>query len=64
MKPGISGLVVSILTFSVFGTDHLTAAVKTFELDDANPRSRRFKQKVTPEDYRQQISVWYFGAAT
>ncbi|MEM7387453.1 MAG: hypothetical protein AAF514_21150 [Verrucomicrobiota bacterium] len=35
-----------------------------FSLTDKNPESVRYEQEVAPEDYRQQVSLWYFGAAT
>ncbi|MDA0813433.1 MAG: hypothetical protein O3C21_13725 [Verrucomicrobia bacterium] len=35
-----------------------------FRLNDENVNSRRYGDQVSPAQYRQQISVWYFGSAT
>jgi hypothetical protein len=32
-----------------------------FALPDVNPDSERSGQQVSPRQYRQQITVWYFG---
>ena len=32
-----------------------------FLLPDVNPASERSGQKVSPRQYQQQITVWYFG---
>ena len=35
-----------------------------FTLPDVNPASPRKDQGVSPRDYLQQVSAWYFGHAT
>jgi len=35
-----------------------------FTLTDVNPASPRKDQGVSPRDYLQQVSAWYFGHAT
>jgi hypothetical protein len=35
-----------------------------FALSDVNPASGTFGQAVSPRDYLQQVSAWYFGHAT
>lgn len=35
-----------------------------FDLTDVNPASERFEQSVSPRDYLDQVSAWYFGHAT
>ena len=38
--------------------------VEDFTLKDVNPNSTRFDQDVSPRDYLEKVSGWYFGAAT
>lgn len=38
--------------------------VPDFALTDANPTSGTYDQAVSPRDYLQQVSAWYFGHAT
>ena len=38
--------------------------VTEFALIDENTNSARFQQTISPGDYRNQVSLWYFGAAT
>jgi hypothetical protein len=35
-----------------------------FSLPDVNPTSASFDQEVSPRDYLQKVSAWYFGHAT
>jgi len=35
-----------------------------FHLMDINGNSLRYQQSVSPRDYLQQVSGWYFGHAT
>ena len=35
-----------------------------FALLDVNPNSSRHAESVSPRDYLNQVSVWYFGHAT
>lgn len=39
-------------------------AAPDFSLTDVNPNSPRNGQAVSPRDYLQQVSAWYFGHAT
>ena len=41
-----------------------TAIVRNFSLPDENPGSATFGQLISPRDYMQQISGWYFIKAT
>lgn len=38
--------------------------VPDFSLADVNPTSTRFGEDVSPRDYLDRISAWYFGSAT
>ena len=38
--------------------------VPDFSLADVNPTSTRFGEAVSPRDYLNRISAWYFGSAT
>ncbi len=35
-----------------------------FQLQDVNPASATYQQKVSPSYFKGQISAWYFGHAT
>lgn len=35
-----------------------------FQLPDVNPASARFGESVSPRDYLDQTSAWYFGHST
>lgn len=35
-----------------------------FSLVDANSTSNRFEQSVSPRDYLEEVSAWYFGHAS
>jgi hypothetical protein len=39
-------------------------AVPDFSLQDVNPTSSTYDQAVSPRDYLEQVSAWYFGSAT
>ena len=39
-------------------------AVADFSLLDVNSTSATYDQGVSPRDYLQQVSAWYFGHAT
>jgi hypothetical protein len=39
-------------------------AAANFSLPDVNPNSASFQSQVSPRDYLQQVSGWYFGHAT
>lgn len=45
-------------------TDPTNAAVPDFVLTDVNPNSATALQPVSPRDYLQKVSAWYFGHAT
>ena len=38
--------------------------VTDFALVDVNPNSSRHTESVSPRDYMNQVSAWYFGHAT
>ena len=38
--------------------------VPDFSLLDVNPNSTTFNQDVSPRQFEDKISAWYFGAAT
>ena len=38
--------------------------VPDFALMDVNPTSTTYDQAVSPRDYLQQVSAWYFGHST
>jgi len=35
-----------------------------FSLEDVNPTSGSYGERVAPADYAGQVSAWYFGHAT
>jgi hypothetical protein len=39
-------------------------AMPDFHLVDANPNSATSGQPVSPRDYAQKVSAWYFGHST
>jgi hypothetical protein len=39
------------------------APLPDFQLVDVNTTSPRFSQNVSPRDYLNQVSAWYFGNA-
>lgn len=41
-----------------------TGAAPDFSLEDENPASLRYGQQVSPRDYLEQVSGWYFTHAT
>jgi hypothetical protein len=41
-----------------------TGIVPDFALTDVNPSSASYQQAVSPRDYLQKVSAWYFGHAT
>jgi len=41
-----------------------TGVVPDFQLVDENPNSSTYTQSVSPRDYLQQVSGWYFIHAT
>lgn len=45
-------------------TDPVVAAMPDFELTDLNPNSATAGLQVSPRDYLQKVSVWYFGHST
>jgi hypothetical protein len=54
--------ILAVLSFVALGTTGAQAAPQPdFRLPEINPRSPRAGDTVSPSDYRQQITVWYFG---
>lgn len=45
-------------------TPPTTGIVPDFALVDLNPGSASYQQSVSPRDYLQKVSAWYFGHAT
>lgn len=45
-------------------TDPAAAAMPDFQLTDLNPNSPTAGELVSPRDYLQKVSVWYFGHST
>ncbi len=41
-----------------------TGIVPDFALVDVNPSSATYQQSVSPREYLQKVSAWYFGHAT
>lgn len=41
-----------------------SVAMPDFSLKDVNATSPTYNQQVSPRDYLQQVSAWYFGQAT
>lgn len=41
-----------------------TGALPDFALVDVNPTSARSGQTISPRDYLDQVSAWYFGHST
>lgn len=46
------------------GDDLSPSAMPDFELTDLNPTSPRFGEVVSPRDYLQKVSGWYFTHST
>jgi len=47
-----------------FGEGEAGSTVAEFSLADVNPSSNSFNQSISPSDYLQQVSAWYFGHST
>jgi hypothetical protein len=45
-------------------THGFVAEAPDFSLMDVNATSASYQQQVSPRDYLQQVSAWYFGHAT
>lgn len=50
--------------FLGLGEGEAGSVVAGFSLTDVNPNSVTFNQSVSPSDFLQQASAWYFGHAT
>ncbi|MBI4700569.1 MAG: hypothetical protein HY744_05300 [Deltaproteobacteria bacterium] len=46
------------------GSGGAAVPVADFELLDVNAHSKTFGQKVSPRDFLEQVSGWFFGTAT
>ncbi len=44
--------------------DKIGKPVPAFSLVDVNPSSATYDRVVSPRDYLDKISAWYFGSAT
>ena len=49
--------------FASFAAEGEAAPLPDFALVDVNPSSSRADQEVSPRDYLQSVSGWYFGSA-
>ena len=58
-----SSVVFLVLSAGVSGASG-GGVVPDFSLIDVNPASSTHGQPVSPRDYLQQVSGWYFGHAT
>lgn len=47
-----------------FGEGEAGSVVEAFSLTDVNTASDTFNQPVSPGDFTQQASAWYFGHST
>jgi len=45
-------------------SDRPSDVMPDFSLTDVNPNSARYNAKVSPRDYLDKVSAWYFGHAT
>jgi hypothetical protein len=54
-------LIGSIAFVALSTGDGLAQTQPDFLLPDVNPGSERAGQKISPRQYQQQITVWYFG---
>jgi len=41
-----------------------SVAMPDFQLVDLNPASSRYNQTISPRDYLEEVSAWYFSHAT
>ena len=46
------------------GTSMALVVQPEFSLEDVNTSSPRFGERVSPRDYLQKVTGWYFGWAT
>ena len=58
-----SSVMFLVLSAWVSGASYVEV-VPDFSLMDVNPASPTHDQPVSPRDYLQQVSGWYFGHAT
>lgn len=56
--------VAALATVALIGPRAGAITAPNVSLIDENANSIRYQQEVSPKDYRQRLSVWYFGAAT
>ena len=50
--------------FLDLGEGEAGSQVAEFSLTDVNPESANFNQPISPSDYLQHASAWYFGHST
>jgi len=55
--------VVLFVSLAVSATGNGAEAVPDFSLIDVNSTSSTYNQLVSPRDYLQQTSAWYFGVS-
>lgn len=52
------------LSFEPWTAEGEGNALPDFSLVDFNPNSATYEQAISPRDYLQQVSAWYFGHTT
>ena len=66
--PALAPLAALALIVGACGKDDpagpASGAMPDFQLVDVNPTSPTYAQSVSPRDYLQKVSAWYFGHAT
>ncbi len=63
MKAPVLGALVLLAPLSL-ACDTADGQVPEFHLTDLNDESQSFGQVISPRDYLEQISGWYFAHAT
>ena len=62
--PAAAGSVVLFVLLAGSSVGGVTEIMPDFALVDVNSTSDTYNQSVSPRDYSQQISAWYFGHAS
>lgn len=64
LRPMAAALVVALALLAGSSVAADIEMVPDFALVDVNETSSTYDRSVSPRDYLQQVSGWYFGAAT
>ena len=65
--PGRCVIVAALCVILACGSEDPAAPLQhapDVALVDVNPNSSRHDESISPRDYMNQVSVWYFGHAT